>query len=247
MESEVADHCLTFSLSDPKNSCFQGKCNHNHDEVCYECNKLTGVLSTIKEACAELQSEEERDDSICLVAQAEKDILAWKAHQLRTVNQDQAKHDVLDVICRSSALLVMDWAMKFLPRKFRESQCDWFAKRGIPWHITVAFTRSEANAPLEKLTFVHLFQSCPQDSVAVTAILQDVIEMLKERRPQLQKVYCKQDNAGCYHCGSTIVGSRLNSLSDVKVERFDFSDPQGGKGEADRQAATIKGHISMCT
>ena len=157
MESEVADHCLTFSLSDPKNSCFQGKCNHNHDEVCYECNKLTGVLSTIKEACAELQSEEERDDSICLVAQAEKDILAWKAHQLRTVNQDQAKHDVLDVIFRSSALLVMDWAMKFLPRKFRESQCDWFAKRGIPWHITVAFTRSEANAPLEKLTFVHLF------------------------------------------------------------------------------------------
>lgn len=245
MESEVADHCLTFSLSDPKNSCFQGKCNHNHDEVCYECNKLTGVLSTIKEACAELQSEEERDDSICLVAQAEKDILAWKAHQLRTVNQDQAKHDVLDVIFRSSALLVMDWAMKFLPRKFCESQCDWFAKRGIPWHITVAFTRSEANAPLEKLTFVHLFQSCPQDSVAVTAILQDVIEMLKERRPQLQKVYCKQDNAGCYHCGSTVVGSRLNSLSDVKVERFDFSDPQGGKGEADRQAATIKGHINV--
>lgn len=29
------------------------------------------------------------------------------------------------------------------------------------------------------------------------------------------------------------------------VERFDFSDPQGGKGEADRQAATIKGHISI--
>ena len=65
----------------------------------------------------------------------------------------------------------------------RESQCDWFAKPSIPWHITVAFTRSEANAPLEKLTFVHLFQSCPQDSVSVTAILQDVIETLKKHRP----------------------------------------------------------------
>ena len=31
--------------------------------------------------------------------------------------------------------------------------------------------------------------------------------------------------------------------SDIKVERFDFSDPQGGKGEADRQAATVKGHV----
>ena len=29
------------------------------------------------------------------------------------------------------------------------------------------------------------------------------------------------------------------------MERFDFSDPQGGKGEADRQAATIKGHIGI--
>ena len=46
----------------------------------------------------------------------------------------------------------------------------------ITWHITVAFTRSEANTPLEKLTVVHLFQSCPQDSVVVTSILQDVIE-----------------------------------------------------------------------
>ena len=35
----------------------------------------------------------------------------------------------------------------------------------------------------------------------------------------------------------------MNSLSDVKVERFDFSDPQGGKGEADRQAATVEGHV----
>ncbi|KAL9977147.1 hypothetical protein ACROYT_G014520 [Oculina patagonica] len=33
--------------------------------------------------------------------------------------------------------------------------------------------------------------------------------------------------------------------SGVQVERFDFSDPQGGKGEVDRQAATIKGHINI--
>ena len=31
----------------------------------------------------------------------------------------------------------------------------------------------------------------------------------------------------------------------VKLERSEFSDPQGGKGEADRQAATIKGYINV--
>ena len=178
--------------------------------------------------------------------QAKDDVMAWKAHQLRSVNQVQAKFDVLDILNRDSALLVMDWAMKYLPRKFRESQCDWFAKCGIPWHITVVLTRPYQSGPLEKQTIVHVFQSCPQDSVAVTAILRDVFVTLKEQRPELEKVFCKQDNAGCYHCGSTIAGSTSASgVLGVKVERFDFSDPQGGKGKADRQAATIKGHIGI--
>ena len=43
---------------------------------------------------------------------------------------------------------------------------------------------------------MHVFQSCPKDSVAVTAILQ-VLVTLKEQRPELEKVYCKQDIAGC--------------------------------------------------
>ena len=178
--------------------------------------------------------------------QAKTDIIAWKSHLLRSVNQDQAKFDVLEVLTKGSALLVMDWAMKYLPRKFRESQCDWFAKRGIPWHITVVLRKCDQSGPLEKQTIVHVFQSCPQDSVAVAAILQDVLATLKKQLPDLKKVYCKQDNAGCYHCGSTIVSSMSSSqVSGVKVERFDFSDPQGGKGEADRQAATIKGHINV--
>ena len=141
----------------------------------------------------------------------------------------------------------MDWLIKFLPRKFRESQCDWFSKRGIPWHITVVLlvTRPNESSPFEKLTFVHVFESCPQDSVAVAGVLGDVLVTLKEHRPELEKVYCKQDNAGCYHFGSTTVGGKSSNHSGVKVERFDFSDAQGGKGEADRQAAIIKGHINV--
>ena len=246
MDSEVADHCQSFALSDPDNGLFQRKCNHDHVKICCECYKLNEVLADIEIACSKLVSEEEREDTMCMFQQAKDDVMAWKAHQLRSVNQDQAKFDVLDILNRDSALLVMDWAMKYLPRKFRESQCDWFAKRGIPWHITVVLTRPDQSGPLEKQTIVHVFQSCPQDSVAVTAILRDVLVTLKEQRPELEKVYCKQDNAGCYHCGSTIVGSTpASGKLGVKVERFDFSDPQGGKGEADRQAATIKGHIGI--
>ena len=242
----MADHCQSFTLSDPDNGLFQKKCNHDHVEICCECYKLNKVHADIEIVCSKLLSEEEREDTMCMLQHAKDAIMAWKVHQLRSVTQDQAKFDVLDILNRDSALLVMDWAMKYLPRKFRESQCDWFAKRGIPWHITVVLTSPDQRGPLERLTILHVFESCPQDSVTVTAILQDVLVTIKEQRPELETVYCKQDNAGCYHCGSTIVGSTsATGVLGVKVERFDFSDRQGGKGEADRQAATIKGHISI--
>ena len=77
---------------------------------------------------------------------------------------------VLDKLDAHSVLLVKDWAMKFLPRKFRESQSDWFATRGIHWHITVAIRRVPE---LQMMKFVNLFPSRAQDSAAVLAIIDD--------------------------------------------------------------------------
>ena len=63
--------------------------------------------------------------------QAISSIQAWKAHLLRSLNPDQARLDVIDDLGESSVLLVEDWGMKFLPPKYRESQSDWFGKRGL--------------------------------------------------------------------------------------------------------------------
>ena len=135
--------------------------------------------------------------------------------------------------------------MKFLPRKFRESQSDWFAKRGMSWHITVATRRTE-NKELQMMTFVHVFQTCNQDSCAVLSIMKDVIGKLKSHLPQLRSVFYRQDNAGCYHCGATIVGASFASrCHGVSVKRLDFSDPQCGKGPCDRKAASLKSHMRV--
>ena len=45
--------------------------------------------------------------------------------------------------------------MKFLPRKYRESQKDWFGKRGVPCHITVP-TRKKGSE-YEMFIVVHIF------------------------------------------------------------------------------------------
>ena len=54
------------------------------------------------------------------------------------------------------------------------------------------------------LTFTHIFKSCSQDSCAVLAVMTNVIQQLKITMPGLKTVCYWQDNAGCYHCGTTL-------------------------------------------
>lgn len=130
--------------------------------------------------------------------------------------------------------------MKFLPRKFRESQSDWFGKRGIPWHISVAIRSNDGE--MEMKTFVHVFDSATtQDSSAVLGILDDVFIQLKIVTPELQTIHIRSDNAGCYHCAQTLITAKRRSL---QISRIDFSESQAGKGACDRKAATIKSHMA---
>ena len=71
----------------------------------------------------------------------------------------------------------------------------------------------------------------------------DVIRQLKIAMPGLKTVCHRQDNAGCYHCGTTLVcAAGLGHEEGVNIRRLDFSDPQGGKTACDPKAATIKSH-----
>ena len=96
------------------------------------------------------------------------------------------------------------------------------------------------------LTFAHIFHSTLQDSSAAVAVMSDVISQLKIIMPDLKTLYYRQDNAGCYHCGFTLVCAEILGLqSGVSIKRLDFSDPQGGKAACDRKAATIKSHMRI--
>jgi len=251
--SSVPDHCRAHALSDPKETDYQYPCSHDHDACCEQCDILVNVIADIEDVAENLDDAmgvtedvlEIKEELLFLIKKAKDDIMAWKSHLLRSVNQDEARLDILHSLDDTSVLLVQDWAMKFLPRKYRESQSDWFGKRGIPWHVRVAI-RKGINDELQMLTFVNVFQNCVQDSCTVVAVMSDVLEQLKKSMPELQQVFYWQDNAGCYHCGSTIVGAHVASqVRGVTIKRMDFCDPQGGKGACDRKAATVKSHMKI--
>jgi hypothetical protein len=81
---------------------------------------------------------EDKEENRFVVAQSKKNIEAWKAHMLRFINQDEASLKAVD---DCSLLMVLDRAMKFIPRNYREGQVDWFGKRGLSWHISVAMKK----------------------------------------------------------------------------------------------------------
>ena len=78
--------------------------------------------------------EELQHDLSCAASSIED----WKSHVLRSVHQDAAKSEIVDSLKPSQVLLIIDWAMKFIPTSFR-----WFGKKGKSWHLSVAITKTE--------------------------------------------------------------------------------------------------------
>ena len=187
--------------------------------------------------------QDELDGMKFMVGKAVEAISAWKAHQLRVVHQDQARLDAIDKLCESKVLITQHFAMKFLPIQFREAQSDFFGKRGLSWHVTVVL-RKNVSGQLESQSFIHILEKGLQDSQTVVPIMAQVLTCLKKQHPEIVEAYYRQDNAGCYHSASTILASKLISKrSGIIIRQMDFSDPQGGKGSADRKSAQIKCHV----
>ena len=64
-----------------------------------------------------------------------------EAHILRAVHQDVTKDDILNNMTPEQALVIMDWAMKFLRLKYRQTQGEWFGNKGLSWHVTAVITK----------------------------------------------------------------------------------------------------------
>ena len=87
--STVADHCRTFALSDPDNASFRGECDHLRSDTCDWCAFLHSALAKVESALAvemENLTDDEKEELSFKVTQATGNILAWKAHILRSIH-----------------------------------------------------------------------------------------------------------------------------------------------------------------
>ena len=131
ISSASPDHCRFFALNDPKEEQLMQSCLHSHLIGCDRCQELRDLFLSLEipERCPMAS------DDICdlrfLLDDCKDKIEQWKAHILRSVNQEEGKKKVLDKLEPTEALLVDDWTMKFLPPHFREKSAEFYGKRSI--------------------------------------------------------------------------------------------------------------------
>ena len=129
--SDIAEHCIVYSMSDGKDTDYRKKCGYQHGIVCKSCHVLASILIDIqtKATTANFATTDDRDEVAYMVNSSKLAIESWQCHIIRCVNQDQARIDILELLDNNTILVVNDWAMKFMPQKYRESQADWYGKR----------------------------------------------------------------------------------------------------------------------
>ena len=168
--------CLTETSFSSSKSAVYARYSSLKAQQCEALNEsLREIDSPIN--CCHFSSDDEREEAIYIMQSSKLAIRSWQCHILRSFNQDQARLDFLDILDNVTVLIVNDWAMKFLPQRYRESQSDWFGKRGISWHISVVYRRSDSQ--LQWQGYVHIIQSCSQDSTSVISVIQDVVRSVK--------------------------------------------------------------------
>lgn len=67
---------------------------------------------------------------------------------------------------------------------------------------------------------------------------------IRQTKPEVTEVFFRSDNAGCYHCGFTLLSlPSLGARTGLEVKRYDVSEPQAGKDVCDRRIAAMKSHM----
>lgn len=238
--SNCFHHCRRWALSDPKNKALSTPCDHQHEVQCVDCELLHSTINAIGEYIENLpMSEEERRELNHDFQIASDAIIEQKAHIIRGVHQEAAKQSIISNLDECTGLLIFDFAMKFLPVRYREAQADFFGKKGISWSVFSFSTRQ--NGEITRSTYGLFISKCDQNAATSAALYRYVLEQIKKDYPRITKIYDKSDNAA-YYRNWKMLRERRRIMNDVGIQVVEThnNEPQRGKDQADRDVAMIK-------
>ena len=124
--------------------------------------------------------------------------------------------------------------------RFREGQCDYFGKKGMTLHVDVFLLRDNEGVIKKSTYFTTSFRS-NQDFQDTLSLAYHVLRQFSDDFPNVNELYAKSDNSGCYHC--KVCPESLYKICKkfgIILKRLDFNEPQKGKDQCDRDSAVAR-------
>ncbi|XP_062614807.1 uncharacterized protein LOC134276582 [Saccostrea cucullata] len=245
--SDCIHHCTQFALSEKE-------CDHVHNASCQLCETMYHVKLEIADLVKRttFNSTQDKEETNHDFELAIEKIWAWRDHSIRTVNQDLCRENIIQNLQEHEVMIIADWAMKYLPQTFRETQSEWFGKQGISWHMICGILcqaqstteDKEDQKNVEIVSIVHLVEEGKQGWHLVSQIFSNAFKVLKSIHPHLRDAYIRSDNAGCYHSLPMLsfLWKFRNELPLV-VKQYDFSEAQSGKDLCDSRTGSCRLHM----
>lgn len=138
--SPVVSHCLQNSLSSANEPFFKSSCSdHQHTTTCARCKKFKNVLSemlkiatnrVMENANSPTARKYEVEDDLVKTQQAINSFDDYRKHVIRAVNSEHQRLEIQKNLDENTVLLTLDWGHKVEPMFNKESQKQFFSKRG---------------------------------------------------------------------------------------------------------------------
>uniref|UniRef100_A0A914Q152 C2H2-type domain-containing protein n=1 Tax=Panagrolaimus davidi TaxID=227884 RepID=A0A914Q152_9BILA len=154
LQSRIGDLCMRYALSDPNHKEFQDlECSklvhdaHTHDlytdRIRLFDRTIIDLRTTVSHLIDEAVVSEEKEDLAEMrddLFRAENDINEWEKHILRAKYSNHVRQEFIASLKPGEAFVTIDYATRYLPKNHKETQSDFFGKKGMSWHISHVLT-----------------------------------------------------------------------------------------------------------
>ncbi|PKB93861.1 hypothetical protein RhiirA5_440143, partial [Rhizophagus irregularis] len=158
------NHCLLYAFN---------QCTESHTLTCNKCQEFFNFFADIKTHSNETNYNDLLD--------MKEHLLYYLAHQTRKVYLNAQFNANLLALDEKTALFLVDYKMKILPKTARETKSDWFGKKGWSLHSILVYTTIPTSTKLQVQAFDHWSPDTRQDSWFMATSLHAVLETLDSR------------------------------------------------------------------
>jgi hypothetical protein len=224
LHDSCINHCLPFAF---------GNCNEEHTLECDECNRIFDLFKELQLLFDEKQQEE--------LKELQEMLKYYLAHLTRKGYLNSQFNANLLQLDNNGILIVVDYKMRILPKRARETKQDFYAKRGWALHTVLVYFKNQENNELEIQAFDHWSNDNKQDAW-FTASSFDAVFTSFDQKPKW--VIVMSDNGPHYHCSETmILVSKWAEWYNIECKKWCFLEAGEAKTSIDSHHAQV---IILC-